>query len=229
MPKKKEVVSKKITVPLYDQDGQLLEEIELNEEIFGLKVDQKLLSQYVRIYLANQEVPSAHTLTRGEVSGGGRKPWRQKGTGRARAGSTRAPHWRGGGVALGPVQVKVRLDMPKKMKRLALKEALSDKASKKEILVLENIELKENKTKEMNNLFKKLPVEKKIVLILEAMKPEITRAGRNLAYLKIKKASDLNAYEILGAKKLVILRKALEKLQENLIGQSPSPSGIKNV
>lgn len=212
----KKTENKKLTIPLYSAEGNLIEELEVNTSIFGLTPDRKLLAQYVRVFIANQSVPSAQTKTRGEVRGGGKKPWKQKGTGRARAGTIRAPHWRGGGIVHGPREVEVKLEMPKKMRKLALKFALSDRAQGERVIALEGIEIKEPKTKELNKVLKNLPVEREVMLVLQKLEENMIRAGKNLPYLKIKTVEDLNAHDVLFTKKIVFIKEALKSLEDRL-------------
>lgn len=206
----------KLSAPFFDAKGESLNSLALNEAIFGQKVNKKLLAQFVRVYLANQAVPSAHTLTRGEVAGGGKKPWRQKGTGRARAGSIRAPHWRGGGVVHGPRQVKVDLVMNQKMRRLALKEALASKLNEKQLLVIEKFNLKEPKTKEVSLYLKKLPLGKRNVLVIDSPEENILKATRNLKAISVESSLNLNAYQVLASDRVIFFKEALEALEKRL-------------
>lgn len=212
--KKREKVSK-LTAPLYSAKGESVGEVDLNPEIFGKKLNKPLLTQAIRVYLTNKRAGTASTKTRSEISGGGAKPWRQKGLGRARAGSTRAPHWRGGGVVHGPKQKVYELSLPKKMKKSALLTALSAKASEKEIVVLEDLKMKEPKTKIVSVLMSKLPVKRKSLVVIEDKDETVQKSTRNLASVDIELIKNLNAYKVLGCDSLIFTKEALSKI-ENL-------------
>lgn len=208
-----------LVLDVLDSEGKPVEKFELPREIFGVKPNKQLIAQAIRVYLANQRLGNAKTKTRGAVSGGGKKPWRQKGTGRARIGSIRAPHWRGGGVTHGPVERDFSLKLPKKMKRAALISALSEKLASKEIVLLKDIKFKEPKTKLANSMIKKLAIEGKKLIVM----PEITeneyKALRNLAQIRLVKATDLNTYEVLNNKNLLLTKEAVSKMESVLLGK----------
>ncbi len=217
----KEIVKKKtaFTVEVFDITGKSVSEIELSKEIFGVKPNKDLIAQAVRVYLANQREGNADTKVRGEVRGGGRKPWRQKGTGRARIGSTRAPHWRGGGVTFGPTPRDFALSLPKKMKKAALISVLSAKFEDKAIVVLKDLNFKEAKTKEAVKLLKNLNINGKNMIVAVKFEDKEKRTLANLAKTKIQRATDLNVYEVLNNKKLLITKGAIEKIEEALKGK----------
>jgi large subunit ribosomal protein L4 len=188
--------------------------MELPKEIFGVKPNRDLVAQAVRVYLFNQREGNADTKGRGEVRGGGKKPWRQKGTGRARAGSIRSPLWRGGGVVHGPNPRDFSLEMPKKMKRLALLSALSEKFANQNILIIDEINFKEPKTKEAERMLENLNFKGKNAIVLDKLEDKEKRALRNLAETKTLKVSELNTYAVLNFKKLLLTTKAVSALKE---------------
>lgn len=202
-------------IDVYTQNGAKLKtKVDLNDAIFGVAPNEDLLAQYVRVYRANQRQGTSKTKTRGEVSGGGRKPWRQKGTGRARHGSIRSPLWRGGGTVHGPQPQDWSLKMPKKMRRQALFSALSKKFLEDSFLVLNKIEIKEIKTKKLVGVLGKLPIKGKVLIALDKMDEELILSARNIPGLKTIQAKDLNAYEVLDTKTLIFLKSALKVLEE---------------
>ncbi len=215
---KKEAPKKSgLAIDVYDMDGKISGQMELDKTVFGAKPNKTLIAQAIRIYLANQRLGNAQTKTRGDARGGGRKPWRQKGTGSARIGSIRAPHWRGGGVTHGPQARDYSLDFPKKMKRAALISALSSKVGDKALLVLSKLDFKEAKTKEAVLLIKKLELKGKSTIVLDKVETKEARAIRNLPATKLISVADLNTYETLDNKKLLLTKAAVEKLQERLL------------
>lgn len=206
-----------LILEVFDVSGKVVDKIELSKEVFGVKPNKQLMAQAVRVYLANQRSGTADVKTRAEVRGGGRKPWRQKGTGRARIGSIRAPHWRGGGVVHGPTPKDYSLQMPKKMKKAALISALAEKFAEKAIVVLKELKFKEAKTKEAARMLKSLEFNgKSMVVVLEVGETE-KRALRNLEGTKTLIFKDLNTYEVLNNKKMLITKDAILKIQETLI------------
>lgn len=198
-----------LTVRIFDIQGRSTGTTTLPKEIFGQKPNSKLLAQAIRVYQANQIPHTAHTKTRGEVRGGGTKPWRQKGTGRARAGSIRSPLWRGGGITFGPRFKDVKLSLPKKMKHKALGLALSDKAQAGSIRVISGIEKISPKTKVIANLLKKLETQKSVLLVISQKNQNVNFASRNIPNLQIDTPPNLNAYEILKNRELLISKEAL--------------------
>lgn len=201
-------------VSLYNMDGQQVGEIELSENVFGIEINKHVLHQVVVNYLANQRQGTQSTKTRAEVSGGGRKPWRQKGTGRARQGSIRAPQWIKGGIALGPKPRTYRFALPKKVKRLAMKSALSSKVVSNEILVLDKLELNEIKTKKMVEVLSKLNVNDKALIVLPEKDNNVEKSARNIPNVKLAKVNTLNVYDILNCNKFIITKDAVSKVEE---------------
>lgn len=201
-------------VALYNISGDKIGEVELNDAIFGQEVNACVMHEVVKNYLANQRQGTQSTKTRTEVSGGGIKPWRQKGTGRARQGSIRSPQWTGGGVALGPKPRSYRYSLNKKMKRLALKSALSSKAASEEIIVVDSIAFDEIKTKQVANMLKALKVEGKALIVTPESDANVVLSARNIEKVNTTYASNLNTYEVLNAGKLVIAKDALGKIEE---------------
>lgn len=198
-----------LTVRIFDIQGRSTGTTTLPKEIFGQKPNSKLLAQSIRVYQANTTAHTAHTKTRGEVRGGGKKPWQQKGTGRARAGSIRSPLWRGGGIVFGPRYRNVLLTLPKKMKHKALVSALSDKAQAGSIRVISGIEKISPKTKVVANLLKKLETQKSVLLVISQKNQNVNLASRNIPNLRIDTPPNLNAYEILKNRELLISKEAL--------------------
>ena len=204
-----------IKAPLYNSQGERIGEIDLREDIFGYTPNVHLLWEYVRMYLANQRRGTASTKTRGEVSGGGRKPWPQKHTGRARHGSIRSPLWRKGGVVFGPKPRDYHYEMPKKAKRLATKHALSDRAKENRIIVIENFSFSNGKTKEGAQLLKKIGIYgKKILVALCDMDPKLLLPLRNIEKVRIMPGKDLNAYEVLNSEYVLFTKDGLNQYIE---------------
>ena len=196
-----------------DVSGKEVAKCELPEAIFGHKPSRSFLHEYVTVYLANQRQYGAHTKSRSEVSGGGRKPWKQKHTGRARAGSIRSGLWRHGAIIHGPRSgYGSHLDFPRQKARLALAHALSARAQDGGLICVKELSLKEAKTKLMAGLIEKLGGEGRVLIVLDAPNAALKRASRNLQSVELVLAGDLNAYEVLKCKKLIITPAALEKL-----------------
>jgi len=206
----------KLTMPIYNIQGEKTGTIELSEKIFGLKINNDLVYQAIAVQMAGRRTPLAHTKERGEVRGGGRKPWRQKGTGRARHGSIRSPIWRGGGITFGPRKEKVfAKKINKKAKRKALLMALSSKVKDKELVILDKLELKEPKTKLMAEIISKLFKKQPSVLVATAKKDEkIIRANRNLPYTKTIAANSLNIIDLLSFKYLFLDKEAIKVIEK---------------
>ncbi len=200
---------------LYGQDGAEKGLTALPDELFGRQVHEHLLWLAVKRHQGNQRQGTAKVKTRGEVSGGGRKPWRQKGTGRARAGSNTSPLWPGGGRAFGPRPRDYRTAMPRRQRRAALLAALSLKASENGIAVLESLALPQARTREMAAVLKNLGLEgKRTLLVLDRADPAVARSCRNLPRLRACLAHQLNPYELLAAEALVLTRASLERVRE---------------
>lgn len=193
----KSTASKGLSAAVFDITGKSQGTITLPSEMFGQKVNKNLLAQAVRVYFANQSTHTASTKTRAEVRGGGRKPWKQKGTGNARAGSKRSPLWVGGGISLGPRFRDVKLDLPKKMRRKALMSALSLKQNMGQIKVITNLESQSPKTKIIANLLTKLDTKGKTLLVTSKPNNNIKLASRNIPKVTVDSFVNLNAYEVM--------------------------------
>ena len=200
-------------VDVLNMQGAKVGEAELSEGIFAVEMNEALVHQVVKAQLANTRQGTQSALTRSEVSGGGRKPWRQKGTGRARQGSTRSPQWTHGGVVFAPKPRDYTPSIPRKMKRLALKCALSAKLSAGELVVLDELKLSQPKTREMAAVLKALGAEKALV-VLNEKDESVLRASGNIQALKLAYVNTINVYDILKYDKLVILQAALPKVEE---------------
>ncbi|HZK24651.1 MAG TPA: 50S ribosomal protein L4 [Oscillospiraceae bacterium] len=204
-------------VALYNQQGGQVGELELPDAIFAVKVNEAAMHQAVLAYLANQRLATAQTKTRTDVRGGGRKPWRQKGTGRARHGSIRSPIWRGGGVVFGPSgQRNYKQTLPKKIRRLALKSALTTKVNAGSLIVLDTLVMDAPKTKEMVSMLGKLNAGRKTLLILDGPHENVVKSARNLPGVKTTHARQLNVYDILNTDNLVVTRDAVTQMEEVL-------------
>ena len=201
-------------VTLYKMDGSVSGETELLDEVFGVEINETVLHQAVKMQLANKRQGTQSVRTRSEVRGGGAKPWRQKGTGRARHGSIRSPIWVGGGVTFAPKPRSYRQTMPKKMKRLAIKSALSSKVASGDLIVLDSLELTEPKTKEMAQVLKNLNADRKTALVLSGKNEWIERAARNIPNVKLLHVNTLNEYDILNCDKFIVLEEAVRQIEE---------------
>jgi large subunit ribosomal protein L4 len=199
---------------MYDITGKEIGQVNLNSSLFGAKIDHNLLHEVVIAYLARRRSGTASSKRRAEVRGGGRKPWRQKHTGRARAGSIRSPIWVGGGTVFGPHPRDYGYSIPKKVKRQALLAAFSSKAKDKDIVVLDELKLKEAKTRLMVDILNNLRVGLKPLIVIADHNEEIIRASRNLPGVGISLVQNLNVYTLLNHNKLVITQGALSKLAE---------------
>jgi len=206
------------TVELLNQRGEIVGELQLREEVFGVEPNHTLMHQAVLSYLANQRQGTHSTKTRGEVRGGGRKPWRQKGTGRARQGSIRAPQWVGGGIVFGPRPRDYSFYLSKKERRAALRSALSAKLADGEIKVVEELKLDEAKTKKMEGILNSLGVVgKRTLIVTENADPLVILSARNLPYVVgIVEAKDLNTYDILSVENVIMTKRAVEILEDRL-------------
>jgi len=203
-----------LNVKVFDMNGSEQGTMELNENIFGVEVNVALLHEAVKNYLANQRHGTQSTLTRTEVRGGGRKPWRQKGTGRARQGSIRAPQWTHGGVALGPKPRSYRYSMNKKAKRLAMKCALSSKVADDQMIVLDSLSFNEIKTKNMVAVLKALKVEDKALIVLPAPDVNVVKSAKNIPNVKTLYVNTLNVYDIVKYDKFIVTKEAVQKIGE---------------
>ncbi len=204
---------------VYNSEGSETEKKELKKELFGIKPNSYAVQLYVKAYLSNQRQGTVSTLTRATMSGGGAKPWRQKGTGRARAGSNTSPLWVGGGRAFGPHPRDWSLKIPHKIKRLALKSVFSDKAKEDRIKIIESINLEAPKTKVMADFFNKIGLQKrKCLFLVEEKDDNLYKSCLNLANLTYKRASLVNTYDIIANEYIVMTKKALETLEEVFAG-----------
>ena len=197
-----------------DMTGKEVGDITLSDAVFGAEINESVLHTAVKSYLANQRQGTQSTLTRTEVSGGGRKPWRQKGTGRARQGSTRAPQWTHGGVALGPKPRSYRFTLNKKVKRIAMQSALSSKVADNAMIVVNEIKNAEYKTKTMVAMLKALGSEKKALVVLPAVDNVTVKSMANIPGVKTAYVNTLNVYDILNCDKFIVAKEAAEKIQE---------------
>ncbi|MBO5511273.1 MAG: 50S ribosomal protein L4 [Clostridia bacterium] len=201
-------------VKVFNMAGQEVGTMVLADSVFGAEINAAVLHAAVRAYLLNQRQGTQSTLTRTEVSGGGRKPWRQKGTGRARQGSTRAPQWTHGGIALGPKPRSYHTDMNKKTKRVALFSALSAKVAEGKLIIVDDIACTEYKTKTMVNMLKALGVDNRALVVLDAVNPYTIKSCANIERVETTLATTINVYEIMKADKMVITAAAVKKLEE---------------
>lgn len=201
-------------VAVVDMEGKKVGSVDLADSIFGIEPNAAVMHQLVVSYLANQRQGTQSALTRSEVSGGGRKPWRQKGTGRARQGSTRAPQWYHGGVVFAPKPRDYRFSVNKKVRRLAMKSAFSTKAQSSEIIVVDSIALDAIKTQAIAKMLNAVGSEKKALIVLPSVDEKVIKSARNIVGVKTAQVNELNVYDILNADKLVIAKDALAKIEE---------------
>ena len=200
-------------VAVYNMEGKEVGSLELNDAIFGVEVNEHLVHMAVVNQLANNRQGTQSAKTRSEVSGGGRKPWRQKGTGHARQGSTRAPQWTGGGIVFAPKPRDYSFKMNKKEKRIALLSALSSKVAESKIVVLDEFKLDEIKTKKFVEVMNNLKVENALV-VLEGENKNVVLSGRNIPSVKVTATNEINTYDVLKYTTLVVTKAAVEKLEE---------------
>jgi large subunit ribosomal protein L4 len=204
-------------IDIINLNGKVVGSLALDAVVFDGKINHHLLHQAVTAYLSNKRLGLASTLTRGEVSGGGRKPWRQKGTGRARVGSIRSPLWRKGGTLFGPRPHSFHKDLPKKMRLSSLKSALNSKVNDNELLVLEALNITSGKTKDFFKTIKNLKLDgQKLCFVVEAITESLKRAYRNIPGVALNNVADLNAYDALNCKRIIFTKEALEKIQERI-------------
>ena len=202
-----------LKVDVLDMKGKKVKDIELNENVFCVDVNDIVVHTALVNYLANQRQGTGSTKTRAEVRGGGRKPWRQKGTGRARQGSIRAPQWMKGGIALGPKPRSYKYAIPKKMRKLALKSVLTSKVEEKELIVVDKLELKEIKTKEMVKVLNNLNT-KKALIVLSEKNLNVQASARNIENVKTTLVNTINVFDLLKYDNLVVTEDAIKKLEE---------------
>ena len=197
-----------------DKTGKKVSDIELKDEIFAIEPNKSAMHLVVVNYLANQRQGTQSTLTRSEVSGGGKKPWKQKGTGRARQGSTRAPQWTHGGIALGPKPRDYGFDVNKKVRRLAMKSALSSKVAADEMIVVDDFSMDAIKTKEMANILSAVKAGKKNLIVLPEKNDVLYKSARNIEGTNVSLVNTLNVYDILNCNTIVVLKDAVAKIEE---------------
>ncbi|MCK4912781.1 MAG: 50S ribosomal protein L4 [Candidatus Omnitrophica bacterium] len=215
--KKTTVAPKSLSLPVLSIQGKEVEQIELEKKVFDGKISEALIHQAVVAYLANQRKGLASTKTRGEVKGSTAKPWRQKGTGRARVGSIRSPLWRGGGVTFGPKLRSYYKELPQKMKTMALKSALNAKLRDKEILILSDLEISSCKTKDFSKILKSLKLDGvKVRVVVGKLESNLKLATRNIKKVLLAKASDVHTKEVIDCKKLVLTKQSLKDMEERV-------------
>lgn len=197
-----------------DKTGKKVSDIELKDEIFAIEPNKSAMHLVVVNYLANQRQGTQSTLTRSEVSGGGKKPWKQKGTGRARQGSTRAPQWTHGGITLGPKPRDYGFDVNKKVRRLAMKSALSSKVAADEMIVVDDFSMDAIKTKEMANILSAVKAGKKTLIVLPEKNDVLYKSARNIEGTNVSLVNTLNVYDILNCNTIVVLKDAVAKIEE---------------
>ena len=197
--------------------GEKVNDIKLNEGVWSIEPNDAVLYDALMLSRHNSRQGSADTKTRSEVSGGGRKPWRQKGTGRDRQGSTRAPHWIKGGVVFGPHPRNYERKMNRKERRLAIRSALSYKAIESNMIIVDNFKLEDGKTKTAKSILNKLGVEKNILIVVDELDENMVLATRNLNNVILLEASEVNAYDVVAADKMIITEKAVKMLEEALV------------
>ena len=201
-------------VDVYNMQGKKVSDVELSEAVFGIKPNETVVHSVLVNYLANQRQGTQSTKTRAEVRGGGKKPWRQKGTGRARQGSIRAPQWIKGGIALGPKPRSYKYTVNKKEKRLAVKSILSSKVLENELVVVDSLPLKDIKTKEMVKALSNLKVEGKALIMLPERNENVQKSARNIEGVKTTLVETINVYDLLKYSKLVVTLDTVKKLEE---------------
>lgn len=203
-------------VTVYNQAGSQVGEIELNDSVFGIEPNKHVMSEVIISLRASQRQGTAKVKNRSEVRGGGRKPWRQKGTGRARQGSIRAPQWRGGGTVFGPVPRSYAYKLPKKVRRLALKSALSTKVQENNILILDQLTFEAPKTKEFVSVLKNLSVDTKALIVTGDINENAVLSARNIPGVKVVSSNAVNVLDIIGHEKLIMTEDAARKVEEVL-------------
>ena len=199
---------------VYEMSGKQVGEIELPEAVFGIEPNESVVHDVVKNHLANKRQGTQSALTRAEVSGGGRKPWKQKGTGRARQGSTRAPQWTHGGIVFAPKPRDYSYTLNKKTRRLALKSVLSAKAAEQNIVVIDSIQMENIKTKDVAAFLKAVGCDTKTLVVTAAPDQNVVKSGRNIPGCEITFANLINVYDVINANKLVVDQAALRKIEE---------------
>lgn len=201
-------------VQVVDMTGKAVSEISLSDAVFGIEPNKAVMHAVIKNYLANQRQGTQSTLTRTEVRGGGRKPWRQKGTGHARQGSIRAPQWRHGGIALGPKPRDYSYTLNKKVKRLAIKSAFSSKVLENNLIVVDKIDMPDYKTKTIVQFLRAVGADRKALIVLPEMNEKVIRSAANIPGIKTAQVNMLNTYDLLVFDKLIVEKSAVEKIQE---------------
>lgn len=201
-------------VNVYNMQGEVVEEMELNDTIFGIEINEHAVYEVVKNQLANKRQGTQSAKTRAEVRGGGRKPWRQKGTGRARQGSIRAPQWKGGGIVFAPKPRDYSYSVPKKVRRLALKSALTAKVNDNEIIIVDEFNLSAPKTKEMKKILANLNSDRKALIVTDVKDNNVIRSANNIPYVATTIVSTLNVYDILKYNSFIITKEAVKKVEE---------------
>ena len=201
-------------VNIYDMSGKVVADIALSDAVFGIEPNGVVMHAAVVNYLANQRQGTQSALTRSEVSGGGKKPWRQKGTGHARQGSTRAPQWTHGGIVFAPKPRSYRYTVNKKVRRLALKSALSSKVQEESLVVLDSMTMDAYKTKTVAAMLNALGAEKKALIVLPSVDQKLIKSANNIPGVKTAQVNTINVYDILNADKLIVLKDAVAKIEE---------------
>jgi large subunit ribosomal protein L4 len=203
-------------INVIDLKGEKLEELNLSDKVFGIEPNKEILKQYVRVYRSNQRQGNASTKTRAEVSGGGKKPWAQKHTGKARSGSTRSPIWVHGGVAFGPKPKSWKLDLSKSAKEVAMKSALSQKATDKKITVLDKVTFKKPNTKEFAKGLEKIKIVGKTLFVWQDKDENLVRSTRNIPTITVAFSGSLSPYDVLDAKNVIFMKSAVLTIEEKL-------------
>ena len=201
-------------VNVYNMQGEVVEQIELSENIFGVEINEHVVYEVVKNQLANKRQGTQSTKTRAEVRGGGRKPWKQKGTGRARAGSTNSPVFVGGGVAFGPKPRDYSYKVPKKVRRLALKSVLTSKVQENEIIVIDHLDFNSPKTKDMVNLLARLNADKKALIVMDEKNINVIKSSKNIPHVETALVNTINVYDILKYNSFIITKDAVRKVEE---------------
>lgn len=201
-------------VNVYNMQGEVVEQIELSENIFGVEINEHVVYEVVKNQLANKRQGTQSAKTRAEVRGGGRKPWKQKGTGRARAGSTNSPIFVGGGVAFAPKPRSYSYKVPKKVKRLALKSVLTSKVQENEIIVIDHLDFNSPKTKDMVNLLARLNADKKALIVMDEKNINVIKSSKNIPHVETALVNTINVYDILKYNSFIITKEAVRKVEE---------------
>ena len=202
------------SIDVYNIEGKKVKSVDLKEEIFGIEPNESIVHSVLVNFLANQRQGTQSTKTRAEVRGGGRKPWKQKGTGRARQGSIRSPQWKGGGVVFAPKPRDYSYTVPKKVRRLAMKSALTSKIENNEIIIVDDFAMEVPKTREFTGVLRALNAGKKSLVVTSENSPIVVKSGRNIPGVKVSFVNMLNVYDIINSDTMIITRKAIEKVEE---------------